>query len=130
MTIGGIALLTTSIISCSAASARVMSEVPKTDVIRAVPTLTSSGNSLKIKPINVGSAFTSSKKSLEIKPNTIKSVPTAAAAVDFNRSNDLIALPAQVNPQEVPEPFTIIGTIIGGTAAFRMKKKLNSTTKM
>jgi hypothetical protein len=28
----------------------------------------------------------------------------------------------------VPEPFTIIGTIIGGTAAFRMKKKLKSTT--
>ena len=26
----------------------------------------------------------------------------------------------------VPEPFTIIGTIIGGTAAFRMKKKLAS----
>jgi hypothetical protein len=29
----------------------------------------------------------------------------------------------------VPEPFTIIGTIIGGTAAFRMNKKLRSTAK-
>ncbi|WP_310482155.1 PEP-CTERM sorting domain-containing protein [Chamaesiphon sp. VAR_48_metabat_403] len=29
----------------------------------------------------------------------------------------------------VPEPFTIIGTIIGGTAAFRMKKKLSSSAK-
>ena len=28
------------------------------------------------------------------------------------------------NPTSVPEPFTIIGTLIGGTAAFRMKKKL------
>ena len=27
-------------------------------------------------------------------------------------------------PQAVPEPFTIIGTIIGGAAAFQMKKKL------
>lgn len=29
----------------------------------------------------------------------------------------------------VPEPFTIIGTIIGGTAAFRMRKKLSSSAK-
>jgi hypothetical protein len=26
----------------------------------------------------------------------------------------------------VPEPFTIIGTLIGGTAAFRMRKKLKA----
>jgi hypothetical protein len=29
----------------------------------------------------------------------------------------------------VPEPFTIIGSIVGGTAAFRMRKKLKSTSK-
>jgi hypothetical protein len=29
----------------------------------------------------------------------------------------------------VPEPFTIIGSLIGGTAAFRMRKKLKSTNK-
>jgi hypothetical protein len=29
----------------------------------------------------------------------------------------------------VPEPFTIIGTLIGGTAALRMRKKLKSRTK-
>jgi hypothetical protein len=28
---------------------------------------------------------------------------------------------------QVPEPFTVIGTLIGGTAVFRMKKKLKST---
>jgi DNA-binding beta-propeller fold protein YncE len=28
----------------------------------------------------------------------------------------------------VPEPFTIIGTLIGGTAAIRMRKKLKSTS--
>jgi hypothetical protein len=28
--------------------------------------------------------------------------------------------------QQVPEPFTIIGTLIGGTVAFRMKKKLKA----
>jgi hypothetical protein len=32
-------------------------------------------------------------------------------------------------PNAVPEPFTIIGTCLGGTAAFRMRKKLISTTK-
>ena len=31
------------------------------------------------------------------------------------------------SPTAVPEPFTIIGTIIGGTAAFRMRKKLSSS---
>jgi hypothetical protein len=29
----------------------------------------------------------------------------------------------------VPEPFTVIGSIIGGTAAFRMRKKLKATNK-
>jgi hypothetical protein len=29
----------------------------------------------------------------------------------------------------VPEPFTIIGTLIGGTAAFRMRKKLKASNK-
>ena len=33
------------------------------------------------------------------------------------------------SPTAVPEPFTIIGTIIGGTAAFRMRKKLSSAAK-
>lgn len=32
-------------------------------------------------------------------------------------------------PTSVPEPFTIIGTLIGGTAAFRMKKKLKDAAK-
>lgn len=31
---------------------------------------------------------------------------------------------------QVPEPFTIIGTLIGGTAALRMRKKLKATTKV
>jgi hypothetical protein len=30
----------------------------------------------------------------------------------------------------VPEPFTIIGTLIGGTAAFRLRKKLKSDTQV
>lgn len=29
----------------------------------------------------------------------------------------------------VPEPFTVIGTLIGGTAAFRMRKKLTSSVE-
>jgi hypothetical protein len=31
--------------------------------------------------------------------------------------------------QNVPEPFTIIGTLVGGTAAVRMRKKLKSVNK-
>jgi hypothetical protein len=39
--------------------------------------------------------------------------------------------PPAPNPPNtpVPEPFTIIGTLIGGTAAIRMRKKLNATSK-
>ena len=32
-------------------------------------------------------------------------------------------------PMSVPEPFTIIGSIVGGTAAFRMRKKLKAIAK-
>jgi hypothetical protein len=31
-----------------------------------------------------------------------------------------------VSPTAVPEPFTIIGTIVGGTAALRLRKKLTA----
>jgi hypothetical protein len=34
-----------------------------------------------------------------------------------------------VQRQEVPEPFTIIGTLVGGSAALRMRKKLKSNTE-
>ena len=33
------------------------------------------------------------------------------------------------NSTAVPEPFTIVGTLIGGTAALRMRKKLKSNEK-
>jgi hypothetical protein len=33
------------------------------------------------------------------------------------------------NAQQAPEPFTIVGTLIGGTAAMRMRKKLKVTKK-
>ncbi len=34
------------------------------------------------------------------------------------------------DPTAVPEPFTIVGTIIGGSAAMRMRKKLKSNDKV
>jgi hypothetical protein len=36
-------------------------------------------------------------------------------------------LTATSTATSIPEPFTIIGTLIGGTAAFRMRKKLKAT---
>ena len=35
-----------------------------------------------------------------------------------------------VVPTAVPEPFTIVGTLVGGTAALRMRKKLKSNNKV
>jgi Nidogen-like len=43
----------------------------------------------------------------------------------FNSRNGSIVEPTAA----VPEPFTIIGTLVGGTAALRMRKKLKSTVK-
>jgi hypothetical protein len=41
----------------------------------------------------------------------------------------IVASPSKAVTADVPEPFTIIGTIIGGTAAFRMRKKLSNARK-
>jgi hypothetical protein len=37
-------------------------------------------------------------------------------------------IPGTPRGTAVPEPFTIVGTLIGGTAALRMRKKLKSTS--
>ncbi len=59
--------------------------------------------------------------------NADGTVATQQLAFSFN---DLPNTPGRgnygilVSPTAVPEPFTIIGTIVGGTAALRMRKKL------
>ena len=35
-----------------------------------------------------------------------------------------------VSSTQVPEPFTIVGTLVGGTAAMRLRKKLKFNTNM
>jgi hypothetical protein len=45
---------------------------------------------------------------------------TAGLAFDFSAGSS----------SAVPEPFTIIGTLISGTAALRMRKKLKSSGKV
>ncbi|WP_310426657.1 hypothetical protein [Chamaesiphon sp. VAR_48_metabat_135_sub] len=61
-------------------------------------------------------------------------VPTASLVFGF--SDTRLANPGFPNytveavAQEVPEPFSIIGTIVGGTSALRMRKRLKSTTKV
>jgi hypothetical protein len=41
-------------------------------------------------------------------------------------ANGFVGSTIPTSPTTVPEPFTVIGTLIGGTAAFRLKKKLKS----
>jgi hypothetical protein len=41
-------------------------------------------------------------------------------------ANGFVSSTIPTSPTAVPEPFTIIGTLIGGTAALRMKKQLKS----
>jgi Nidogen-like len=44
----------------------------------------------------------------------------------FNARNGAVVTPPTTS---VPEPFTIVGTLVGGTAAMRMRKKLKVTKK-
>jgi hypothetical protein len=41
-----------------------------------------------------------------------------------------VTLPNPDVPTAVPEPFTIVGTLIGATTAFRMRKRLKATNKL
>jgi hypothetical protein len=48
---------------------------------------------------------------------------------DWNNNSGQIIVDIRSTAQSVPEPFTVIGTLVGGTAALRMRKKLKSTAK-
>lgn len=45
----------------------------------------------------------------------------------FNARNGDVVVPPSTN---VPEPFTIVGTLVGGAAAYRMRKRLKVTNKL
>ncbi|AFY96642.1 PEP-CTERM sorting domain-containing protein [Chamaesiphon minutus] len=71
-----------------------------------------------------------SASNLGFLPNGVSQSDVFQAGTSVPFSSDfLTASVATTAPTSVPEPFTIIGTLIGGTAAFRMKKKLNTTNK-
>jgi hypothetical protein len=59
----------------------------------------------------------------------------AISSISFRATNGLTLIDnfrfgrANTVATAVPEPFTIIGTLVGGTAALRMRKKLKSASK-
>jgi hypothetical protein len=55
------------------------------------------------------------------------SAEASGFAIDNLRFNEAVNTPIA---EAVPEPFTIVGTIIGGSAAMRMRKKLKSNDKV
>jgi hypothetical protein len=54
-------------------------------------------------------------------------VPDALAIAGTGVNLGGLSFTGNVTTTAVPEPFTIIGTLIGGTAAFRIRKKLKTT---
>jgi hypothetical protein len=56
----------------------------------------------------------------------------AASIASFRLGGSYIVASGSANgsPMEVPEPFTIVGTLVGGSAALRMRKKLKSSPKI
>lgn len=65
---------------------------------------------------NAGSFFTSG--------GDITNIPTFGLTVNDTGLPSRGLYVGSASPTAVPEPFTVIGTIIGGTAAFRIRKKL------
>jgi hypothetical protein len=60
-------------------------------------------------------------------PDTGESVALTFANLQNSSRSGLTSIATSAGSQAVPEPFTIIGTIVGGTTALRMRKKLKST---
>lgn len=60
-------------------------------------------------------------------PATGESVAITFGNLQNSSQSGLTSIATSAEAQAVPEPFTIIGTIIGGTTALRMRKKLKST---
>lgn len=82
-----------------------------------------------------GSGFTATSLEFKIAANDFALGVTAASSTagitSFASVPNVYTLTGSITPAApttaVPEPFTIIGTLIGGTAALRMRKKLKST---
>jgi hypothetical protein len=65
-------------------------------------------------------------------PYSFNFVGTGVDTIQFNERNDPSFLQLDnvvVDVAAVPEPFTIVGSLVGGTAALRMRKKLKSSNK-
>lgn len=78
--------------------------------------------------------FTASATGLSAGTNTLKLAigDVGDGSLDsavFLQANTLAAV-TPVDPTAVPEPFTIVGTLIGGTAALRMRKKMKSADRV
>lgn len=69
-----------------------------------------------------------------IGPNFSDGFPSGQNSFNGRTANwafDITGVDTATGPSTaVPEPFTIVGTIIGGTAALRMRKKLKATSKL
>ena len=70
------------------------------------------------------------KQTLTFTANTTSDILTfLAVGTPDGRPPFSLLSSVSVTPTAVPEPFTIIGTIVGGTAALRLRKKLTKSTK-
>ncbi len=90
----------------------------ETEIFNSVGTRTGAGLQLSS---NAGSFFSNG--------GDISNIPTYAFSfTDTGLPSGGLYI-TQASPTSVPEPFTVIGSIVGGTAAFRMRKKLANLSK-
>jgi hypothetical protein len=99
----------------------------------AIGTLNIAANSIfRGSPVTGGNFNFSILNSLGSTFNSGTSSPVNIIDFDFsvsNNPNQLGSYGIRVAAAEVPEPFTIIGTIVGGAAALRMRKKMSNAAK-
>lgn len=92
----------------------------------------SCGGELNANALALSSALPSDSSLAALAGSTLSANLTSSngggdgGVVRFNARDGAVVIDPNVDPTAVPEPFTIVGTLIGGTAALRMRKKLKS----
>jgi hypothetical protein len=80
--------------------------------------------SLSFSNVTLGSIF---GNALDTTPTSTLNLITNDSFYTDNTSGYIVS--GSISSTPVPEPFTIVGTLVGGTAAVRMRKKLKAAIK-
>jgi hypothetical protein len=90
-------------------------------------TLQFEADTLTPESTNSNPVFAAIDGDLSLIPNNTTNFDSNGYATTAAGFSGIVAVGAPSSSTAVPEPFTIVGTLVGGTAALRLRKKLKST---